>query len=161
MALPDTLWQGGQMTDLPLYTGEFDGTELFEIVAPGNAQQGLNYRIPVDRLAALIVQLVSAAEVVSTGATVGDPYVVPLVPSRFLVQKTVPSATYINLDSSALYPAPVLIKDEGGNADAYPIEITFAGAEAADGQSSVTINTPYGFFWFNPLPAAIGPGWYL
>jgi hypothetical protein len=161
MALPDTIWQGGQMTDLPNYTGAFDGTELFEIVAPGNAAQGLNYSMTTAQLAAAFGTLQTAALPILSGATLGTPLLLPVFPTRFLVKKNTPSASYINLASSVLYPAPVLIKDEGGNADVYPITVTFFGGELADGLSSVTISTPYGGYWFNPLPALIGPGWYI
>jgi len=161
MALPDTIWQGGQMTDLPGFTGTFDGTELFEIVAPGNASDGLNYSITSAELVALIAQYQSAALVITSGATLVSPYSVPLLPSRFLIKKTIPSASYINFLSSVNYPAPVMIRDIAGNADANPITVSFAGAETADGLSTVTINTPYGGYIFNPLPAAAGLGFYI
>mgnify|MGYP001616048982 FL=1 len=149
------------MTDLPEFLTALDGTELFEIVAPGNAQTGLNYRITVTRLAALINGLLATATVVQTGATLLNPYVAPIFPPRFLFNKTVPSATYVNLQSSALYPSPILIRDIKGDADVNPIQITFSGAELADGLSSVTIATPYGGYWFNPLPTTYGNGFYI
>lgn len=49
------IFTGGQMTDLPLFTpNSFDGTELFEIVAPGSAALGINYRITSAKLGGLL-----------------------------------------------------------------------------------------------------------
>lgn len=47
-------FQGGQMTDLPAYPGGPDSTALLEVVSPGNAASGVNYRITPGDLGALI-----------------------------------------------------------------------------------------------------------
>ena len=60
------------------------------------------------------------------------------------------SAVAIQLLPSASYSYPVLVKDISGAADTNPITVTFTG-QSADGLTSVTINNPYGWFWFNPL----------
>lgn len=158
MAQQDTLgiFTGGQMTDLPEFTGtSFDGTELFEVVAPGSAALGINYRITSQQLATLLQLLVGGAPTFVINEAVYNS--VP-TDTRILVDNTAPQSTSIVLDASADYSFPVLVKDLDGLAsDTDPITVTFSGGELMDGLSQVVINNPYGYMWFNPLAAG---GWY-
>ena len=160
MALPAGqvgIFTGGQMTDLPAYpTGRaFDGTELFEIVAPGDPATGVNYRISSEQLAPLIVPYVNT--IIVAGATISSPYQVPVDVSRALFDKTIGSPTYVVFDFSAFYAQPILIRDLKGDAGTNNITISFAGAEVCDGLSTLVISNPYGGYVLNPL----GTGWYM
>lgn len=139
-------FQSGQMTDLPTYPGGVDATALFEVVSPGNAQSGINYSISAADMAVLI----GVAAYHNTIITAGASYNSVNTDTRILVNKTIGSATAIALLAASAYGQPVLVKDLKGDADANPITITFPGTY--DGVSSpITINTPYGWVWFNPL----------
>ena len=63
---------GGQMTDLPAYTGGLDLTALLEIVSPGNASQGVNYSISIqqfiDVFLPAFVDFFNTSETLTTGA---------------------------------------------------------------------------------------------
>ena len=151
------IFTGGQMTDLPAYPpGRTpDGTELLEIVAPGNAADGVNYAIPISTLSLIIVPYVNT--IITTGATIGSPYQVPTDVSRALFNKTVGSATYVVFDASANYGQPVLIRDLKGDADVNNITISFTGGELCDGLTTLVISNPYGGYILNPLAS----GWYM
>ncbi len=146
-------FQGGQMTDLPAYSGAVDLTALMEIVSPGTAANGVNYAITIAQLAVLIPAIQFTPTFVTSGAT----YNSVATDTRILVNKTVGSATSVVLLGSASYSQPVLVKDLKGDSDTNPITVTFAGGQTMDGLTSVVINNPYGYFWFNPLTAG---GWY-
>lgn len=140
-------FQGGQMTDLPAYPGTFDLTALMEIVSPGNAANGVNYGVTLAQLA-LIIGGGGAPTIITSGAS----YNSVVTDTRILVNKTIGSATAITLLNGASYFQPVLVKDLKGDADVNPITITFPGTY--DGIASpLTINTQFGFIWFNPLAA--------
>lgn len=140
------------MTDLPEFSGTFDGLEVMEIVAAPsgetNEASGVNYQITTELLAFLLGKAAySALTIITSGAS----YDSVDTDTRILVDKTVGSATTINLLDGAEYSQPVLVKDVKGDADVNPITITFPGT--MDGVSSpIVINSQYGFFWFNPLP---------
>ena len=139
------------MTDLPAYPGTVDYTALMEIVSPGNASLGLNYGITIAQLA-LIIGSGGAPTIITAGAT----YNSVQTDTRILVNKTVGSATAVTLLAAASYFQPVLIKDLKGDADVNPITVNFTGTY--DGIASpLTINTQYGFIWFNPLASG---NWY-
>lgn len=142
-------FQSGQMTDLPAYPGGNDPTALFEVVSPGNAEEGFNYKIRADEMAVLIGAPVYQNNIIASGAT----YNSVATDTRILINKTIGSATSVVLLESAEYGQPILIKDAKGDADVNPITITFSGGELMDGLNQVVINTPYGFYWFNPLEA--------
>lgn len=146
-------FQGGQMTDLPAYPGGIDLTALFEIVSPGTSASGVNYAITMAQLAVLIPAIQFTPTFVLSGAA----YNSVGTDTRILVNKTVGSATSVVLLGSASYSQPVLVKDLKGDAGTNPITVTFTGGQTLDGLSSVVINNPYGFFWFNPLASG---GWY-
>lgn len=147
---PD-VFQGGQMTDLPVFTGTLNGTEVVEIVAApqgqSNAAAGINYQITT----LLLAYLLNAASYVITFVTSGATYNSVGTDTRILVNKTVGSATTVNLLAGNSYSQPVLVKDEKGDADVNPITINYPGTY--DGVAGpITISTAYGYVWFNPLP---------
>ena len=145
-------YNGGQMTDLPEFTlpspGSLDLTALMEIVSPGDVQDGINYGITLAQLALLLSGAVFAPTIITSGAS----YNSVATDTRILVNKTIGSATTINLLAGSSYYQPVLIKDLKGDADINPITITFPGTY--DGIASpLTISTQFGWIWFNPLAA--------
>lgn len=149
------VFEGGQMTDLPAYPGGLDLTALMEIVSPGNAASGVNYGITFAQMIALIG--VASVYPPPTIITSGAAYNSVATDTRILVNKTLGSATSVVLLSSVSYGVPVLVKDLKGDADTNPITVTFSGGQKMDNLTSVPINSPYGYFWFNPLAAG---GWY-
>jgi hypothetical protein len=54
---------------------------------------------------------------------------------------------------------PIIIKDVGGQFAAHPVTVTFAGAERADGLTSVTLNTNYQFLRLYPMNDGVNTGW--
>lgn len=143
------------MTDLPAYPGGFDVTALLEIVSPGSAASGVNYAISFAQLAAIIGPLFiyPTPTIITSGAS----YNSVGTDTRILVNKTIGSATSVVLLPSASYLQPVLVKDLKGDADVNPITVTFSSGQKMDNLTSVPINNPYGYFWFNPLASG---GWY-
>lgn len=140
------IFTGGQMTDLPAYPGTLDLTALMEIVSPGTAAAGVNYGITLAQLA-LIIGGGGALTIITSGAT----YASVQTDTRILVNKTVGSPTAITLLAASVYFQPVLIKDIKGDAGTNNITVNFPGTY--DGIASpLTINTNYGWLWFNPLP---------
>lgn len=149
------IFTGGQMTDLPSFpNATFDGTELLEIVAPGNRLQGVNYGISTAQMARLLPFFLYGQPTFIT-----DTYAYNSVATdtRILVNQAVAGATSIVLGLASSYGFPVLVKDLKGDADTNPITVTFTGGETLDGLSQVVINNPFGYFWFNPLKAG---NWY-
>jgi hypothetical protein len=144
---------GGQMTDLPAYTGAMDLTALLEFVAPGNPNTAVNYSITLALLAAFINQAIASQPTVVTATT----YNSVATDTRILVELASPAAATINLLASTSYTQPILVKDFNGTASASnPITITMAGADTYDGLASVQISNPYGWYWFNPKPTSGG-----
>ena len=140
------VFQGGQMTDLPVYPGTQDFTALMEVVSPGNVTSGVNYAINLGQLADII-----GNGGLPTIITSGSVYNSVQSDVRILVNKTVGSPTTIALLAASLYFQSVLVKDVKGDAATNNITITFPGTY--DGIASpLVINTNYGFIWFNPLP---------
>lgn len=159
MASPlEGIFTGGQMTDLPIFPGPFNGDELMEVVAPGNAEAGINYSVTIALLTQYIQNLSFRPTFLTSGADdPGDPFPVDPTINRLLVNKTVGSATYLQLDLASTFRLPVLIKDLKGDANVNPIMVTFTGGETMDGLNQVVIENPFGYFWFNPLEAG---NWY-
>lgn len=153
--LPIGVFTGGQMTDLPVYPGGSDPTALFELVSPGTAALGINYRITSLSLAALLGGAQYGSPTIITS---GSSYSSVATDTRILVNKTISSATSIVLLGSASYSQPVLVKDLKGDSVADPITVTFSGGQTVDGLASVVIAAGYGAWWFNPLASG---GWYL
>lgn len=151
----EQIFTGGQMTDLPSFTGStFDGTELFEVVAPGSAALGVNYSITSTLLASLLNKFISnTPTIITSGATIGSPYAVLSTDTRVLFNKAVGAASYALLATSSTYPVSILFKDLKGDAATNNITIEFSGGELCDGQPTVVINTNYGFVSLTPLAA--------
>jgi hypothetical protein len=156
---PD-VFQGGQMTDLPVFSGTLDGTELMEIVAAPTGQTneaaGVNYQITTALLGVLLQQLNLAAVIIVDGqySDPGDPYTPASGVARIYVNKAIPEPTYITFDNASVYVVEPLVKDIAGTADSSTnngITVTFTGGEEADGNATVPIGTPYGGYFFRPI----------
>lgn len=145
----------GRLPSQNVLTGDLTGSEVMYIVSPGNNTQGQSYQIKTSTLAAYF-----SGFVYGTPTFVSSGSVYPSVPSdtRILVNKLISSATSVVLAPSPLYKAPVLVKDLKGDAGTNPITVTFSSGQTLDGLSSVVINNPFGYFWFNPIQQA--NGWY-
>jgi hypothetical protein len=143
---------GGQMTDLPVFTGAaFDGTELIEIVAPGNPNTAVNYAITSLLLAQLLNALRSSQVVIAQGQnnTALTPYVVPSNISTVYVNKATPEPTYVTFGNANVQSANVLVKDIAGTSDNAGNGIF--NTVTADGIVNPTITVPYGGFIFRPV----------
>lgn len=151
-------FNGGQMTDLPEFSGTFDGTELFEVVAPGNEALGVNYSITSALLAALLIGVSQAPTIITAGATLVAPYVPTIFETRVLFNKTVGAASYVNIGGGAARNnRPIMIRDIKGDADVNNITAIFTGT--CDGLASpIVIASAYAGYIFNPLPNG---NWYL
>lgn len=144
---------GGQMTDLPVYAGGLDLTALLELVSPGAAASGVNYAITLKLLAALINQAIVSQPTIVTATT----YDSVASDTRILVDYPSAEAGTVNLLASTSYTQPILVKDYAGTASiANPITINMSGTDTYDGQASVQIANPFGYFWFNPKPNSGG-----
>lgn len=156
------VFNGGQMTDLPVFTGSLDGTELLEIVAAPagqtNEAAGVNYQIPSLVLAKLVIGLGDIPTIITAGATVGSPYVALITDSRILLNKTAGAASYVNIGGGvARANIPVMVRDVKGDADVNNITVIFTGT--CDGLASpIVISSAYAGYIFNPLPNG---NWYL
>lgn len=155
---PD-VFQGGQMTDLPVFTGTLDGTELLEIVAAPAGQTneagGVNYQITSDLLANLLVQLQLSSVIITDGEheTPGDPYIVQSTDGRIYVNKTIPGPTYILMPLAAGMIVEPLVADIAGTVtDVDGVTVTFTGGELANGFASIPIQSAYGGYFFRPSP---------
>ncbi len=151
---------GGQMTDLPTFPGaQLVGNELFEIVSPPNVDQALNYSVSSGLLALMIVGISNPGIFVLDGGTAPAPFIPLNTISRYLFKTTLALPSFVQFDLASTYPGPILIKDQKGDADVRPITVTFSGGQLVDGLATVTISTPYGGYWFTPLPD--NSGFYL
>lgn len=153
---------GGQMTDLPSFTGAtFDGTELFEIVSgtpssPTNASNAVNYSISSQLLAALIQSVPGSTVFIFQGqnTTSGTAYVVGQNVTRVYVYKPTPEPTFVTLGNVAVQNSEPLIKDVAGTATSAAndfITVNFTAGQLADGLSTVPINQPYGGYFFRKV----------
>lgn len=150
------IFTGGQMTDLPAYTGgSFDGTELLEIVSPGNAQAGVNYAITTAQLGAGLAGLSGNTVIINDGENITslDPYIVDPLDSRIYINKTVAEPTFIRFGAVADHIVDTLVADSNGLVAASPncITVTFTGGQQADGNATVLIEASYGGYWFRPI----------
>ena len=151
---PD-VFQGGQMTDLPAFSGTFNGTELFEVVAApagqSNAAAGVNYAIDSTTLASQLNTLRSSQMVISQGqyASALTPLVVPVTISRIYVNKVTPEPTYIQFGAASAQGVDVLVKDVAGTADGSGNGIFLT--VTADGIVNPTITVGYGGLYLRPV----------
>lgn len=154
---PDT-FQGGQMTDLPVFSGTLNGTELMEIVAAPSGQTneaaGVNYQITTALLASLLIELGLTTVIITNGQYTNPaaPYTPGPLVGRIYINKSVAEATYIKFAASTTYVVEPLVKDVAGTLDGVTgiATVTFTG-ETADGNATVPIATPYGGYTFRPI----------
>ena len=152
----------GRLTSLQMLNNALVGSEVMEIVSPGNAAAGNNFQVTVSALGAFFNAFpVTNTTTITAGATLGSPYNVLTTDTRILFNKTIASDSYaiLPLSGSLFYPLPILFKDLKGDASTHPITITFSGGQLCDGLSSVLIANSYGWLTVNPIPG--GSGWYL
>jgi hypothetical protein len=150
-------FEGGQMTDLPVFNLTLTGTELFEIVASGTSQpttsaNAVNYSITSALLGQLLAPLVIGLQHVITQGqnnTALTAYVIPANVTRVYVDKVTPEPTYVTFGSANTQLADVLVKDVAGTADAAANGIFTT--VTADGFANPTITVPYGGFFFRPV----------
>jgi hypothetical protein len=152
------VFNGGQMTDLPEFSGTFDGTELFEVVAPGNEALGVNYSISALLLSKLLLNFAQAPTIVTSGATSIAPYVPSIFETRILFNKTVGAVSFTDIGGAvARNNRPIMVRDIKGDADVNNISVRFTGT--VDGIASpIVIAQPFAGYIFNPLPNG---NWYL
>lgn len=142
-------FSGGQMTDLPAYTGAYDATALLELVSPGNPEQAVNYSITLQLLAAFVTATQSLNPTIVTAAT----YASVAGDTRILSEQPSARTCTVTMLQSLNYSTPVLVKDVNGTADvSTPLVINFSGGQTCDGLTSISITNPYGWVWLNPLP---------
>lgn len=150
----------GRITSLEMLPIALAGDEVMEIVSPGDAANGNNYQVTTAVLAAYFRSFSSlSTTIITAGATLATPYNIVVTDTRILFNKTVPSASYAVAPLAASMAAAVLIKDFKGNADVFPIQISFTGGELCDGLSTVTLSNSYAWTNINPTPG--GGSWYL
>lgn len=143
------------MTTFP--NSAFDGTEVFPLVAPGSPATGINYNITSLQLALLMAALTNTATVLEDDAT----YASVSTDTKILVKNSGALTTTITLLASSNYSVPILVKDIAGYAsEANPVSVVFSGGESVDGLTQIDIINPYGSFWFSPIPASAGGGFY-
>lgn len=148
----------GRLTSLEVLNISLTGSEVMEIVSPGNAEFGNNFQVTTAVLGAYF------ASFQFQGATVVkvSPYIMLTTNTRLLVDLTTPGpcSILVPLAADMLAPFPVLIKDLAGIADpdTNPITITFTDGEQIDGLDQLQITNPYGWVTINPTPG--GGSWY-
>ena len=155
------VFNGGQMTDLPVFTGTLNGSELMEVVAAGTGQsvvtEGVNYQIDTAQLSALLISLAQSSVIITDGqhTTPGDPYIPTPFIGRVYVNKSVAEPTYIHFDRATTYSVEPLVQDVAGTLDGVTgiITCTFTGGESANGITAIPIATPYGGYFFRPVGA--------
>jgi hypothetical protein len=151
----------GRITSLEVLNIPLTGSEVHEIVSPGNEEEGNNYQVTLLVEAAFYAAFpYLATTVITGGATLATPYDILTTDTRILFNKGVGSASYAlaPLASSMARPYPLLIKDFKGDAGVNPIQISFTGGELCDGLATITIANPYGWVTINPAPS--GGSWY-
>ncbi len=121
-----------------------------------NLPDGLNPLSLFDQCFNILFGYVGASP---TFITSGSTYAALTTDTRILLNKAVASSTAITLPLSAAMTQPCLVKDIRGTVNVgNAVTVSFSGGQTCQGFSSVTINAPYGGWWFNPLAAG---GWYL
>ena len=153
----------GRMTSFSSVPSKLLGDELVWLVQPGNANAGILYSGTLTILAQFFSAYPSLnTELITAGATFASPYSIETTDTRILFNKTLvtPSFAVAPLASTMLYEQPVLLKDLKGNAGdgTNTITISFTGGELCDGQSTLVINSSYGWVTINPTPG--GGSWY-
>lgn len=151
----------GRLTSLEALNIDLTADSIMEVVCPGDAATGNNFKVTLLQLAAYVSVLPYLnTTVIISGATIGSPYAILTTDTRILFNKTIASDSYAvaPLASSMAAPFPLLIKDFKGNADVHPIQISFTGGELCDGLPTITVPNAYGWVTINPAPS--GGSWY-
>jgi hypothetical protein len=151
----------GRLTSQNILAGPLNGGEVMEIVSPGNAAAGNTYQVTTSVLAAFFAAFPFLnTEFITSGATIGSPYLVQTTDTVILFNKILGSASYTTLPlaSSMAYPLPILFKDLKGDAATHNITIQFTGGQLCDGLSTISILNAYG--WTRIAPIIGGTGWY-
>jgi hypothetical protein len=93
MANPSTYPSDGRITSLQNYTANLTGTELLQLVAPGNATAGVNYNVTVTQMLSGVFSVLPSqpANVVLAGPTSGAGTATPAF--RALVLADIPGGT--------------------------------------------------------------------
>jgi len=153
------VFNGGQMTDLPVFTGTLNGTEILEIVAAGTGQsvvtEGVNYQMASAQLAALLIALSQTSVIITDGQHIipGDPYIPTPLIGRVYINKSVAQPTYVQFNRASTYSVEPLIQDIAGTLDGVTgiVTCTFIAGETANGIATIPISTPYGGYFFRPI----------
>lgn len=150
----------GQITSLEQLNLPLTGGEVMEIVSPGNAAQGNSYQVTLTQMAGFFSANPATTEVILSGATSINPYLILPNDGIILFNKTAGSASFTiaPLASSMFSTNPILIKDLKGDAATNPITISFTGIQLCDGLASIVISNDYG--WTRITPAPGGAAWY-
>lgn len=149
------------MTDLPVFSGTLNGTELMEIVAAPTGQTneaaGVNYQITTQILAQLLPIIPSLTRVITTaGPQSALPTDVVLI-----INQTVGAPFTLNVDwSTRIFPLTIV--DGKGDAAVNNISIVPAAGQIQQGtlNNTVVIDGNGGLVKLTPLPASIGVGAY-
>lgn len=151
----------GELTSQNVFPGPLVGTEVMEIVSPGNATQGNTYQVQTSIIGAYgsALAMLNSSTIIS-GATFASPYGLQTTETRVLFNKAIGSASYAlcPLAVTMLYSQEVFFKDLKGDAGSNSININFTSGELCDGSSSLQITSAYGFLRITPIIG--GGGWY-
>ena len=152
--------QDGQITSLTSLGGPLTGSEVMEIVSPGNAAQGNSYQVTLSVLATFFAVTTGTIEVITAGATFASPYLILPTDGTLLFDKTVGAPSYAQapLAASMLLTGAIIIKDLKGDAATNNITVVFTSGELCDGQSQVVVNNDYGWVRITPTPG--GGSWF-
>jgi len=148
----------GRITSLQQWSAVFTsltGTEVIEIVSPGNPLSGVpaNYQITTAQLLTF-AQSFNIVQVISD-ATSATPFAVTSSVARVLINKTSGTATFLTMPLASTMLTPTLIKDIKGDASSNNITLLFTG-QLCDGLSQLVIDVNYGWVEVSPLPNGTG-----
>lgn len=151
----------GRITSQNILDIPLDGSEVMEIVSPGNAATGNTYQVSTAVLADFFAATPGVTSIITAGATLGSPYLPTPGVVRVLFNKSVGAASYAQLPLAVSWGSTegILFKDLKGDAFTNNITIEFTGGELCDGLSTVVIGNDYGWNRIYPVPG--GGGWYL
>ena len=139
------------ITSLPLAVS-LTGADSFPIV-----QAGTTKRVLFATIAGQISPNANVPVLVTSGATVGSPFVVPTGVNEVLLNKTVGAASWVKFNLAATYGSgAVLVKDIKGDAATNNITVEFTGGELAETLSTIVLSTNYASVRLTPLPGGGG-----
>lgn len=142
---------GTFILNLPLAIN-LTGDDDFVIV-----QGGTTKRVLFRTITGQISPIGNVPVVITSGATVGSPFIVPTGVNEVLVNKTVGAATWIQFALASTYGATaILVKDIKGDAATNNITIQFTGGETVEGLTTIVLSTNYASIRLTPLPGGGG-----